>query len=696
MTKLIVLLSVLTILAVNPLAMATLYLDDGDSHDIYEYDTASNERVYLDLGVSHTPGTHLNLEFFAEVDLIYMFNNSTLAIDVSTIHRQLFTYDNSSVEFFAGLVGKLTTDDNSIVIMKGGFIEGNIEAYGNSEIFLTGGLIGDLILAKDASVITLSGGSITGNLLAYDDALLYIDGNDLAVNGIPLEIGDKLTDFAIFKDGYYSGTITGTLNDGTAINNEFKIYNTGYYEGTADIIIGTSDCLYLLAGDFDENCRVNIEDAAFLAENWLTYHEEPYETVWTRQLGTNSSDMSHSIAIDSSGNSFITGSTRGDLAEANAGYEDIFLAKYDSSGNHIWSRQLGSSNRDYSYSVATDSSGNAFITGATLGDLSGPNAGGFDAFLAKYDADGNLLWIKMLGSTSDDWSYSVAVDASDNAFITGATEGDLGGPTEGDKDMFLAKYNSEGDFLWSRQFGIHAYNEVSRSVAIDPMGNVFICGENEDGEHYLLLKYDNDGNSLWIGALALSAWDSPRSVAVDSKGNAYISGTAQNNDSDGVQAGLAKYSPDGEYLWGIKFGGLGTESSNSVTVDSSDNIFISGRHFSRTNNILLAKYDTQGNLIWSNEVESAGRGVSLSVKADSSGDIYISGWTRSNLDGNNFGSYHAFLIKYTPSDSCNTVLPGDLDGNCKVDLADFAILASNWMIDCDGDPADSACLPLAF
>ena len=114
--------------------------------------------------------------------------------------------------------------------------------------------------------------------------------------------------------------------------------------------------------------------------------ETAYPIAWTQQLGTSGHDYSYSVAIDSSGNAFISGYTTGSLDGTNAGGNDAFLSKYDSGGNLQWTQQLGTSASDYSYSVAIDSSGNAFISGFTTGSLDGTNAGAYDAFLVKFEA----------------------------------------------------------------------------------------------------------------------------------------------------------------------------------------------------------------------------------------------------------------------------------------------------------------------
>jgi hypothetical protein len=167
------------------------------------------------------------------------------------------------------------------------------------------------------------------------------------------------------------------------------------------------------------------------------------EKIWTQQLGTSDVDISYAVAIDSNNNVYITGYTSGNLdGNTNAGGADVFLTKYDSDGDKKWTQQLGTSDFDYSYGVAIDSNNNVYITGITSGNLDGnTNAGSYDAFLTKYDSDGDKKWTQQLGTSDNDYSRGVAIDSNNNVYITGFTSGDLDGNTNaGSYDAFLTKY----------------------------------------------------------------------------------------------------------------------------------------------------------------------------------------------------------------------------------------------------------------
>ncbi|HQN74235.1 MAG TPA: SBBP repeat-containing protein, partial [bacterium] len=142
-------------------------------------------------------------------------------------------------------------------------------------------------------------------------------------------------------------------------------------------------------------------------------------------------------------NIFVTGYTYGSLdGNTSAGNYDIFLTKWNSDGAKEWTKQWGTSSGDYAQSVAVNSSGNIFVTGYTAGSLDGnTNAGGGDIFLTKWNSDGTKQWTKQWGTSSDESGRSVAVDSSGNIFVTGSTQGSLDGNTSaGGTDIFLTKW----------------------------------------------------------------------------------------------------------------------------------------------------------------------------------------------------------------------------------------------------------------
>lgn len=337
--------------------------------------------------------------------------------------------------------------------------------------------------------------------------------------------------------------------------------------------------------------------------------EPPYNIDWSRQFGTSADDATPAVAVAASGNAFVTGYTTGSLGGPNAGNSDAFLTKYDSSGSLQWIRQVGTSGFDQSYGAAVDSSGNAFITGYTYGSLGGPSAGNADAFLTKYDGAGTLLWSRQVGTPAYDITYGVAADSSGNAYISGFTDGgSLGGPNAGAQDAFLTKYDASGNLLWSRQLGTSTRDEA-RGVAVDGSGNVYIGGltqgslaaPNAGNIDTFLAKYDSAGTLLWSRQLGTVDFDLGLGVAVDSSGNPYLTGWTS--------------------------GSLGGPTAGGIDA-------------------FVTKYDGTGNLLWSRQVGTSGTDQSYGVAVDGSGNAFISGSTDGSLGGPSAGNADAFLTKY--------------------------------------------------
>ncbi len=284
-----------------------------------------------------------------------------------------------------------------------------------------------------------------------------------------------------------------------ATDSNGNVYISGYTSGSLN---GTN------AGSFDA---------------WIAKYDGQGNLLWTKQFGTSESDISSGVATDSNGNVYISGSTSGSLnGGTNAGSGDAWIAKYDTQGNLLWTEQLGSSGRDDSNGVATDSNGNVYISGFTYGSLSGTNAGSGDAWVAKYDAQGNLLWTEQLGSSKDDFSEGVATDSNANVYISGYTYGSLNGTNAGITDAWIAKYDGQGNLLWTEQFGTSS-DDRSNGVATDSNANVYISGftysslsgTNAGSGDAWIAKYDTQGNLLWTEQLGSSTDDRSNGVATE-------------------------------------------------------------------------------------------------------------------------------------------------------------------------------------
>jgi hypothetical protein len=212
---------------------------------------------------------------------------------------------------------------------------------------------------------------------------------------------------------------------------------------------------------------------------------------WSCRFGGTGYEEGYGIAVDGLESAVVTGYFEGGVdfgggSLVSAGLEDIFVAKYDSSGTHHWSRRFGSTGSDYGEAVAVDGSGNVVVTGffgggVDFGGGSLTSAGLEDIFVAKYDSSGTHQWSQRFGSTGYDDGYGVAVDASGEVVATGVFEGtaDFGGGdliSAGYSDIYVAKYNAIGAHEWSQRFGGTA-DDYGEDVAVDGSGKSLLTGE---------------------------------------------------------------------------------------------------------------------------------------------------------------------------------------------------------------------------
>lgn len=222
---------------------------------------------------------------------------------------------------------------------------------------------------------------------------------------------------------------------------------------------------------------------------------------WGRQFGTSRTDNASGVAVDAQRNVFVVGYTFG--GGANAGSADVLVAKYDANGVSQWMQQFGTADLDVASGVAIGPGGSLYVVGRTEGSFAGEtNAGGQDAFVARLDTSGHLAWLRLIGSGADEMARGLAVDATGNVMVVGETTGTLtGAASAGASDGFLAKFDQSGTRLWLRQFGTSG-NETVTSVGVDGGGNAFVAGQTPgsfDGKTNLgdsdlfLLKFAPDG-----------------------------------------------------------------------------------------------------------------------------------------------------------------------------------------------------------
>ncbi len=299
------------------------------------------------------------------------------------------------------------------------------------------------------------------------------------------------------------------------------------------------------------------------------------------------------VFTDASGNIYFAGSTTGNIIGTSESFSNGpvgYVAKYDADGNKTWIKYIGQDLTDVSVNgVAVDSSGNVYATGYFSGSLFGiASAGAKDAFLAKYDSNGNYLWSVILGGGGDDVVQGIALDASGNIYFTGYTGSDtfdgLANPSPGWSRMFIAKVNASGMKLWSQTLGANLQNYYGWAVSVAPSGNIYVGG-GADIDMAFLAKYDSSGNQLWKqapGYYAVSA------IAISPAEDIFVTGTTHS---------LAKYDVSGNLQWSKSATGaiiVPVSQAYGLVYGTDNYIYMVGSGQSDTTLATLLKFDANG------------------------------------------------------------------------------------------------------
>jgi hypothetical protein len=245
---------------------------------------------------------------------------------------------------------------------------------------------------------------------------------------------------------------------------------------------------------------------------------------WTRQFGSSHPTEARSLAVDDQGAVYVAGGVEGALAgQLRSGFTDVFVRKYDAEGTDIWTRQFGSPRDAVAYGVALSGQGDVVVVGFASGALPGqPRFGYRDAFVRKYDRDGNELWTRQFGSSQPTEARAVVADAAGRVYVVGTTLGALPGQVgAGSFDAFVRVYDSWGAELWTHQFGSDQV-DVATSVALDSAANVYVAGYGLDGAGAFLRKYNRDGEELWSRAVGVPS--QATGVVIDPSGFVYLAG----------------------------------------------------------------------------------------------------------------------------------------------------------------------------
>jgi hypothetical protein len=310
--------------------------------------------------------------------------------------------------------------------------------------------------------------------------------------------------------------------------------------------------------------------------HYLSRYDISGQLIWTKDgegLGV------HAMKADR-GNFYTVGNT-GQIG---------FVAKYNDSGRRQWLRLLGApQSLSHNLSVAVDGSGSLFVAGTTSGNLGGESFGGYDAFIAKYAANGTLGWMKQFGTRHDDYIFGMDIDRLGNLVVAGKTNGSLyavnGSSPHHSDDVFISKFDAFGTGVWAHQYGGRTI-DIGEKVAIDAAGNAFVVGitrgsiggASRGGLDVFVEKRDSDGDRLWTRQYGTPDDDWSEAIATDRAGTAYVAIThvVENGINDIFDGAVQRISAEGFLLERIPFVTSSTDRVNDIATGPNRVLLVAG------------------------------------------------------------------------------------------------------------------------
>ncbi len=584
------------------------------------------------------------------------------------------------------------------------------------------------------------------NLISYNNSTDFFlakytsSGNFLWANGIGGLYNEQIKSMDLDNSGniYVAGTFSGTVDFDPSLQSYnlssnaqdvfFAKYDANgnfvWVKKMSSLFSITIFCIDLdlsnniiIAGqfagnvDFDPSASVfNLNSAGGSSDGFIAKYDSNGNHIWSKNFGGTNPESCSGIITDNLGNIFATGTFNSTsnlsplpttfTVNSVAFSTDIFMSAFDAAGNFIWAKTIGGSGLETPYQIVLDYNKNILITGIyygsgdydpspTTNNLSW--TGNSDLFIAKYDSTGNYLWANGIGGNYSEYSNSIVTDNVGDVYITGSFEDAVDfDPSAANtvlnsvaltKDIFLAKYNAAGNYVWAEKFGSGS-GEQGNYVTIDNLSNIRLTGGingtvdfDPSAANYTLTNFNPlisspsyaffcskylSSNGAFLSAFAayddVGGTDVSNCIKKDNFGNIYVCGSftgivdfdpslitsylKTNGYDDGF---VAKYSPTGALLWAKNIGGKLMDNANALTLDNAGNCYITG-WFNDTcsfdpsipsatisaiggggDDIFIAKFDNNGNYIWSKAMggNSLDRGITIAF--DNINNIFVSG-----------------------------------------------------------------------
>jgi len=495
---------------------------------------------------------------------------------------------------------------------------------------------------------------VTGDLVGREDiftARIDQNGNLIWTNSYdgPANNSDKA--FGISVDSQTNNIIIGTIDydfwgasesdifiqkkdkNGTSIWSNIYDYNAAANDFGYDVAVDSSDNIYVVGYVYSVNNKWDI---------FLRKYDAAGNIQWTRfynrQRG--SEDNAMDVAVDTLNNIYVIGTV-----ETTNRNDDIWLAKYDSAGNNIWSKTIdgGINEDDEGIGIDVDSAGNIYISANVSTNIADPWRDYI--MVAKYDTDGNEIWKDITGSTNENGAGKIVVDNAGNIYVTGSI---LEDEINFDINIWIRKYDNAGNEVWTKTYDNTSQADsmdYGRGICVDNKGYLYVIGhEEQSGENanIWIRKIEvTNGNTIWTRTynnVSINGDDIGFGIDVDSANNVIGAGFIQANASDNSDAWLRQYTANGSTNWTkIDSSTPNVEAFVDLTIDINNNIYVTGvtnyGEFTGTGALIVRKYDSVGNIMWSRGYTGLFRAIGWGIALATNNDIVVVGID----EGSNYG-----------------------------------------------------------
>jgi len=400
---------------------------------------------------------------------------------------------------------------------------------------------------------------------------------------------------------------------------------------------------------------------------------------WETNLGGNSYDRAFSMQQTNDGGYIVAGvsySNNGDVG-GNHGIYDYWIVKLDTSGGLIWETNLGGSDWDWATSIQQTTDGGYIVAGHSKsndGDVGGNN-GGYDYWIVKLNASGDLVWETSLGGSDEDKAYSIKQTSDGGYIVAGTTESNDGdiGDNNGLKDYWIVKLDASGDLVWETNLGGSHYDEA-KSIQQTTDGGYIVAGESRsyggDGDvggnnglsDYWIVKLDASGDLVWETNLGGSDWDNAYSIQQTTDGGYIVAGVSRSNDGDvGGNNGnndywIVKLDASGDLVWETNLGGSDWDWAYSIKQTSDGGYIVAGDSHSNDgdvggnyggNDYWIVKLDASGSLVWETNLGGSSADVAYSIQQTTNGGYIVAGeaWSHDGDVGENNGGGDYWIVK---------------------------------------------------